>query len=126
MRMQRLAAALLVAFTACGRAIPDAEAVVVDLTEWTFETPRRTFTAGTPYRFVLRNTGTQPHEWVVVPRGDSTETRALVEVEEDRLPAGAAVERTFIFETPGEYDFACFVEGHYEAGMRIPVTVVAP
>ena len=93
------------------------------MSEFAFGTSRTTFTAGTPYRFVLRNAGAVAHEWAVVPRGAVDEQQVLTEVEEDDLPPGATVTTGFTFPAAGEYDFACFVPGHFESGMKLPVTV---
>jgi uncharacterized cupredoxin-like copper-binding protein len=97
--------------------------VNVTLSEFQFASSGTTFKAGVPYRFVLRNTGSVAHEWAVVPRGATDETALLIEVEEDDLPAGATFVQTFTFPEPGDYDFACFMAGHYESGMKLPITV---
>lgn len=96
--------------------------VSITLSEFDFTSSRTTFEAATPYRFVLRNTGGVAHEWAVVPRGATDETGLLIEVEEDELRPGATVVKTFAFPEPGEYDFACFMAGHYEAGMKLQIT----
>jgi uncharacterized cupredoxin-like copper-binding protein len=110
------------------RPAADAEIVEVEIRmgEFWFEASQTEFVAGQPYRFVLRNVGEIEHEWAVVPRGDTDESRLLTEVEEEDLPPGAVVTHVFAFPEPGEYDFACFLAGHYEGGMVIPVTVRAP
>jgi plastocyanin len=104
----------------------DAEQVHVRMGEYFFESSQLEFVAGRTYRFVLVNEGAEPHEWAVVPHGDEDESRLLTEVEEEDLPPGATVTHTFTFPQAGTYDFACFLPGHYEAGMVLPVTVVAP
>jgi uncharacterized cupredoxin-like copper-binding protein len=122
------AAVLVAAVTGCRAAAADDAAraeVAVELSEWSFESSRSTFTAGVPYRFQLRNTGAVEHEWAVVPAGAMDESRLLLEVEEDELQPGAAVSETLTFPEAGRYDFVCFLPGHLEAGMRLPVTVVA-
>lgn len=122
------AAVLAAAATGCRVATADDAAraeVAVLLSEWAFESSRSTFTAGVPYRFELRNIGVVEHEWAVVPAGAKDESRLLLEVEEDDLQPGAAVAETLTFPEPGEYDFVCFLPGHLEAGMRLPVRVVA-
>ncbi len=95
------------------------------LSEWSLESSRRTFRAGVPYHFQLTNAGTGEHEWAVVPGGATDESEALFEVEEDWLPSGATISRTFTFPGPGRYDFVCLLPGHLEAGMRLPVEVLA-
>lgn len=126
---QLSAVALFAAVTACGGqadAEPGAaQEVTVRMSEMRFQTTDSVFVAGVPYRFVLRNDGQMAHEWAVVPRGDADESRMLFEVEEEELPPGATVVREFTFPEAGEYDFACFMPGHYEGGMVLPVRVVA-
>lgn len=100
-----------------------ADDVAVTLSEFRFASSSRTFRAGIPYRFVLRNTGSAAHEWAVVPRGASDESGLLIEVEEEDLPPGATVVQAFSFPEPGDYDFACFMAGHYQSGMKLPITV---
>lgn len=100
-----------------------AEPVQVALSEFRFESSRASFEAGKPYRFVLENRGSVAHEWAVVPRGRRDESDVLIEVEEGELPPSAMVTQEFTFPRAGEYDFACFVPGHYEAGMVLPVTI---
>lgn len=116
---------LLASLAGCGSSTRSAEPeeVTVTMSEFDFVSSRTTFTAGTPYRFVLRNVGAAEHEWAVVPRGAANEEQVLTEVEEDDLPPGATVTAEFTFPKAGEYDFACFVSGHFEAGMKLPVTV---
>lgn len=115
---------LLAAAAACGRAEADApREVTVTMSEFAFSASETEFVAGVPYRFVLRNEGSAPHEWAVVPRGDADESRLLVEVEEEDLPPGATVVHELTFPEAGEYDFACFMAGHYEGGMVLPVRV---
>jgi uncharacterized cupredoxin-like copper-binding protein len=125
-----LAAALVsIAIPACSREDRQgAEAVhhvTVTLNEFRFETSDSVFVAGVPYRFTLVNAGALPHEWAVVPRGAPDERDLLFEVEEEELPPGATVTREFTFPEAGEFDFACFMPGHYEGGMVLPVRVRA-
>jgi uncharacterized cupredoxin-like copper-binding protein len=119
---------LLGVISGCGadavRTGGDEEQVHVRMGEYFFESSQREFVAGRAYRFVLVNEGAEPHEWAVVPHGDADESRVLTEVEEEDLPPGATVTHTFTFPEPGEYDFACFLPGHYQNGMVLPVRVV--
>jgi uncharacterized cupredoxin-like copper-binding protein len=120
-------AALLVALPGCApsgdAASAEAREVTVTMGEFWFESSDSIFTAGVPYRFVLQNVGQMPHEWAVVPRGDVDESRLLFEVEEEELPPGATVVREFTFPEAGEFDFACYLPGHYEGGMVLPIRV---
>jgi uncharacterized cupredoxin-like copper-binding protein len=97
--------------------------VTILMTEYSFTTSDSVFTAGVPYLFTFENEGHEAHEWAVVPRGAEDESNLLFEVEEEDLAAGATITREFTFPEPGEYDFACFLPGHYENGMVLPVRV---
>lgn len=100
--------------------------VVVSMGEFWFRPSDSLFMAGVPYTVLLRNEGSQAHEWAVVPRGDADESRLVTEVEEGDLPPGATVRHELVFPDSGAYDLACFLPGHYEAGMVYPVNVRAP
>jgi uncharacterized cupredoxin-like copper-binding protein len=97
--------------------------VQVSLSEFKIESPQTTFTTGTPYRFVIKNEGTISHAWAIMPRGQIDVSQALIQVGEDELPPGATVTREFTFTQAGDFEFACHVPGHYEAGMFLPITV---
>lgn len=126
-----LAAALLacLALSGCaktGDARSDSvREVTVTMSEYAFIVSDSVFEAGVPYRFILKNEGKIAHELAVVPRGDADESNLIFEVEEEDLPTGATIVREFMFAEPGEYDFACFIVGHYEGGMVLPIRVVA-
>lgn len=102
-----------------------AREVTITMSEFHFSSSKEVFQPGVTYRFILKNVGETPHEWAVVPRGAEDERDLLFEVEEEDLPSGALVTREFTFPEAGEYDFACFMPGHYEGGMVLPVTVSA-
>lgn len=120
-------AALLVLLPGCSSAGADntdePREVRVTMGEMFFTTSDTVFEAGVPYRFVLENRGQVAHEWAVVPRGEPDESRLLFEVEEEELQPGATVEREFVFSEPGDYDFSCFLPGHLEGNMVLPVRV---
>jgi uncharacterized cupredoxin-like copper-binding protein len=120
-----LAVILLVG--ACGSASGQSNGspteVQLTLSEFKIESPQITFTTGTPYRFVIKNEGTIPHNWAIMPRGETDESQALINVGEDQLPPGATVTREFTFTQTGDFEFACHLPGHYEAGMLLPITV---
>jgi uncharacterized cupredoxin-like copper-binding protein len=90
-------------------------------------TPERTaFIAGQPYRFLVTNAGTTPHEFVLEPAGEVDEPLEVDEREgeiEDIAP-GTTKELVWTFAEPGDYQMACHVPGHYEAGMKMAFTVV--
>lgn len=120
-----LATSLLVG--ACGSASSQSSAepteVQISLSEFKIESPQTSFTTGTPYRFVIKNEGTVSHDWAIMPRGGTDSGQALVKVDEDQLSPGATVTQDFTFGKAGDFEFACHVPGHYEAGMSLPITV---
>ena len=126
---------LVVAVAACSAAAtptptPTATPVVkvpvvvnVTATEFKFDSSLTTFKVGVPYRFVVKDTGVVNHDWLVLPRGELDEEKALFGIDGDDLLSGVTETRDYVFTQPGDYEFACHIAGHYEAGMRLPITV---
>jgi uncharacterized cupredoxin-like copper-binding protein len=117
----------------------DAEPVEVIVTlgeatlgEFTVDMSQSAFDAGVSYRFVVTNEGAVGHEFMVVApleSGDGNmeeiDAAALFVIHEDDLPPGATVEvvYSFPFDTELGLEAACYVPGHYEAGMKTPIVV---
>lgn len=89
---------------------------------------------GETVKFVLRNGGKVLHEMVIGTKKDLEEHAALMvkfpnmEHEEPymaHVPAGKTGEIIWTFNKPGDFDFACLVAGHYQAGMTGKIKVVA-
>jgi len=88
------------------------------------------FHTGQTYRFVVTNTGALPHEFMVLPDmagiggKDMEELHhvALGVIPAEDLAPGATREVTVTFSEPGEYELACALTGHYDAGMTLTVT----
>ena len=138
-----LSVLLLLMLAACGGAdapteqAPPAAAnapveIEVTLSEFKFDISQTTFKVGTPYRFVVKNTGAVPHEFMIsmpmMPgmNHGSAHSMAVATIFEDQLPAGATQTIDVTFDKPsttGALEFACHVVGHYEAGMHLPITV---
>lgn len=120
-----LAVALLVAACGSGNAQASSNPVQIPiaLSEFKIESPQTTFTTGTLYRFVIKNEGTIPHDWAIMPRGQTDESQALIRVDEAELSPGASVTREFTFNEAGDFEFACHLPGHYEAGMLLAIKV---
>lgn len=81
---------------------------------------------GEVVRFVVKNTGKMLHEFVIGTKKDLDEHAALMtkfpgmEHEEPymaHVKPGAAGEVIWNFNRPGEFNFACLIAGHYQAGM---------
>ncbi len=97
--------------------------VQVTLSEFKFDSSLTTFAVNTPYHFVIKNAGTVAHEWMIMPTGETDVSKALVKVGQDQLAVGATVTQDFTFTKPGDYEFACHMPGHYEAGMKLAISV---
>jgi len=81
---------------------------------------------GETIRFVHHNTGQIKHEFVLGTKKDLDEHAALMkkfpDMEHDEpymahLGAGKSGEIIWTFNRSGEFEFACLMPGHYEAGM---------
>jgi len=89
---------------------------------------------GETVRFVVRNHGKQLHEFVIGTKKELDEHAALMlkfpTMEHDEpymahVPAGQTAEIIWTFNRPGDFDFACLIAGHYQAGMVGKITVSA-
>jgi len=86
--------------------------------------------AGKPYLFEVTNTGAATHEFVVEPATavDEPLTKvangAKVEAEAEDIAPGQTKVVLWTFPTPGDYQMACHVPGHFEAGMKAMFKVV--
>jgi uncharacterized cupredoxin-like copper-binding protein len=128
--------ASLVALSACsGSRQEDSTDVKVTLTDFAVQISSTQFTADVPYTFTITNTGQVPHEFLFIPpvmegmadmHGAATHNTALVEVDETDLPPGATYTLVYTFPDSAvgaDLEIACHTPGHYEAGMRLPITV---
>ncbi|MRD49119.1 plastocyanin [Caenimonas koreensis DSM 17982] len=87
---------------------------------------------GQTVRFVVRNSGAVLHE-VVIGTPQTLEAHAALMVkfpnmEHDEpymahVAPGKRGELVWQFNRAGEFDFACLIAGHYQAGMRGTITV---
>jgi uncharacterized cupredoxin-like copper-binding protein len=104
-----------------------AGAVVVNatMTEFKVTLSQTSVPAGKPVRFALDNKGAIAHDFVIEKVGavnapltsGSNQARA-----QEVVPGGSAV-LDWTFSDAGEYQIACHVPGHYEAGMVVKITV---
>ena len=81
---------------------------------------------GETVRFVHRNDGKVLHEFVIGRKKDLEQHAAMMRkypgMEHDEpymahVAAGKSVEIIWTFNRAGEFDFACLIPGHFEAGM---------
>jgi uncharacterized cupredoxin-like copper-binding protein len=88
---------------------------------------------GETIRFITRNNGRVLHEFVIGTKQENAAHHELMKkfpnMEHDdpwmaHVAAGGKSEIIWKFNRPGEFEFACLIPGHYEAGMvgRIIVT----
>jgi len=89
---------------------------------------------GETLRIVLKNDGKQLHEFVLGTKKELDEHAALMmkfpDMEHDEpytahVGPGKTGEIVWTFNRAGNFDFACLIAGHYQAGMMGTVKVVA-
>jgi uncharacterized cupredoxin-like copper-binding protein len=89
---------------------------------------------GETVRFVFRNDGKQLHEFVLGTRQELEAHAALMlkfpDMEHDEpymahVPPGQTAQIVWTFNRRGEFEFACLIAGHYQAGMVGKVSVQA-
>ncbi len=107
--------------------------IMIDMADNMRFTPDRiTVSEGDTVRFVVRNKGRMLHEMVIGTADTLREHAALMA----RFPGmehaepwmvhvapGKSGEIVWNFNRAGEFEFACLIAGHYEAGMRGTITV---
>ncbi len=89
---------------------------------------------GETVRIVLKNDGKMLHEFVLGTKAELDEHAALMvkfpNMEHDEpymahVPPGKTGEIIWTFNRAGDFDFACLIAGHYQAGMVGKVKVTA-
>ena len=89
---------------------------------------------GDTVRIVLKNTGAVMHELVIGTKKELDEHAALMikfpNMEHDEpymahVAPGKTGQIIWTFNKPGNFDFACLIAGHYQAGMVGKITVSA-
>ena len=85
-------------------------------------------------RFTASNNGRVLHEFVIGTKAENAEHAALMvkfpNMEHDEpymahVPAGKTGQIVWTFNRPGEFQFACLIAGHYQAGMVGTIVVSA-
>jgi uncharacterized cupredoxin-like copper-binding protein len=89
---------------------------------------------GETVRFRVRNSGKVMHEFVIGTKAENDKHAELMlkfpEMEHDEpymahVGPGKTGEIVWTFNRPGDFDFACLIAGHYQAGMVGKIKVVA-
>jgi uncharacterized cupredoxin-like copper-binding protein len=119
--------------TAAPVATPAGEPVCVGVIEGEYyvRPELTTFQVGQTYIFAVGNGGQLVHEFVIEPAG-STEEAALEaevngeerEAEIEDIAPGQTAELEWTFTEPGDFQFACHLEDHFQAGMVVEIEVV--
>ena len=87
---------------------------------------------GETIKIVVRNEGKQLHEFVIGTKKELDEHAALMvkfpNMEHDEpymahVGVGKVGEIVWTFNKPGDFDFACLIAGHYQAGMVGKISV---
>jgi uncharacterized cupredoxin-like copper-binding protein len=131
--------ALSLILSACGASGPSTNPdgsvnVELTLTDFGIESSLADFEAGVPYHFIITNEGQVNHEFMIMEpmmagmemSMEEMDELALAFVEEDELSPGATQTLDYTFTqstTAGSLEFSCHTPGHYEAGMKLPITV---
>lgn len=107
--------------------------VKVTADEFSFKSSLTTFSVGQKYHFEVINKGKVPHEIMVIQPilpGDmgmeAMDEMSLAHITEEDLQPGTTktIDYTFTKTDAAEkLEFACHVPGHYEAGMKLPISV---
>ncbi len=99
-----------------------------------FTTDKIEVKQGDTVKFVLKNDGKIMHEFVIGTKKDLDEHAALMvkfptmehsEPYMAHVPPGKTGEIIWTFNRPGNFDFACLIAGHYQAGMVGKIKVLA-
>ena len=128
--------ALFLGLAACSSAQTDTnQPVTVKVTadDFSFQSSLTTFKVGVPYHFEVTNNGKVEHEFMLVKpvaagtmEMEEMDDMALAHIEEDDLQPGTTQSFDYTFTVPapaGQLEFSCHLLGHYEAGMKLPITV---
>jgi len=97
-----------------------------------FRPDRLEVARGAIVKFVVHNGGATTHEFVLGDAAENAEHKRMMEQMPDMrhedpnartLDAGASTTLTWRFTHKGQFEFACLLPGHYEAGMHGLVVV---
>ncbi|HSP56415.1 MAG TPA: hypothetical protein VLS25_12605 [Dehalococcoidia bacterium] len=86
--------------------------VTISLSNFKIDSSLIAFRLGVPYHFIITNNGTVTHETNIANVNATGE-----------VVVGATKTLDVTFTNAGQQEFACHITGHYEAGMKLPVTI---
>jgi uncharacterized cupredoxin-like copper-binding protein len=125
---------LMVVLTACSGSTASSgpQQVQVTLSEFKITSSVTAFSPGTSYHFVVTNNGKIAHEFMIMPMGMNMQHMSMDEMHKVALHMIDNVapretktfDYTFASSMMGQnFEFACRLPGHYEAGMRLPIMI---
>jgi uncharacterized cupredoxin-like copper-binding protein len=91
------------------------------------------FKRGETVRFMVHNHGQVMHEFVIGTEQENRQHAELMKkfpnMEHDEpymahVPPGKNASIVWQFNRPGQFEFACLIAGHYDAGMKGNIEVV--
>jgi uncharacterized cupredoxin-like copper-binding protein len=115
------------------RAVSRTVTIVMD-DNMRFSPDKLSFKRGDTVRFVVRNQGKLLHELVIGTKKELDEHAAMMlkhpAMQHDdpsmvHVAAGKTGSLIWTFNRAGEFDFACLIAGHYQAGMVGKISVAA-
>lgn len=92
----------------------------------------QTFQVGISYHFIVKNAGQTAHEFMIMPSAmtmngssmGSMDKQAFAHIPNLNPGQTETINYTFLKSSAGSHpEFACHLPGHYEAGMKLDVTV---
>lgn len=109
--------------------------VNVSLSEFAIDLSQTEFKVGVEYAFTVVNDGAIEHEMMLMPEMaddiemdmEELDALAIAVFHAEDLPPGGTETKTVVFQEAGEImlEAACRLPGHYEAGMKMPITVTS-
>ena len=124
-----LAAALLLAASACSPEVAEDASVQVKIRFSRFIPDRFEFPSGSTVTFVVTNRDPIDHEFIIGDEQvqqvhqEGTEAHHGAKPGEISIPAGETRSTTYTFAQPGRLLIGCHLPGHYDFGMRGEIEV---
>jgi uncharacterized cupredoxin-like copper-binding protein len=115
-----------------GDATKPARTIEIELSEMTYEPIRIEVKRGEQIRFVLRNAGTEDHEFLLATTRENLKHAEVMKknphMEHDdpngvRLGPKKSAEILWRFTKPGSFEYSCLIPNHRDYGMVGHVTV---
>ena len=115
-----------------GDAAKPARTIEIELSEMTYEPIRIEVKRGEQIRFVLRNAGTEDHEFLLATTRENLKHAEVMKkyphMEHDdpngvRLGSKKSAEILWRFTKPGTFEYSCLIPNHRDYGMVGHVTV---